>query len=622
MIKKIVYPMLTLCLFCSALLTTTKSSVLKADTTKPDVILAPKDKIPFDETTYAKEVDTWMKANKPHSASGLDLGIFIVNLKLHIRADGQKYGDEDLISRQYGAYILYDIAFVGNSVFSGLLSQPNQGLTSIPAPANGTYPNTVTENAEIPDKETNKTIQSTSYYIDNGSDKTVIMHGGFRNSWSNGNDNSQTRLFYDRGYNLLIVDNRATGTSGGDYITFGAYESDDVLYWINQEVTKKPNQKILLDGGSMGAATILSVLNKDIPSNVKGAVEDCGFASTLDQLSDSYDTLVSAASQNDTAKGLLDALGLTAEFKQENLDRVDRVYAKNWLNLDLHADLPLAGVKKSAIPKLFIHGTADSVVPYTNLARLADNSSGYKQIFSVPGADHGQSLAVDPKGYNDNLDQFLTVVFDDKVTVNYMDENGQKIMGATPKILTGSYGDRYDVSKKDDQIVIPAYTFKTVVGNPTGTFNEQAQTVNFVYTKNPEPAKPVTINYVDQANKTIHPSQTITGMISETYNTVTPTYQLAIDNYTLDENKLPDNAKGSLSDKEQTVTYVYKQKTTPSPSPSDNGRASTPTSATDAASSPLPDTGENQSASHFTVVLGLLLISLPLTFIKFKRYVK
>ena len=604
--KKITYPMLTLCLLCGTLTPTTKSSILKADTTKADAIPAPKDKIPFDETTYAKEVDTWMKANKPHSASEFDLGIFIANLNFHIFADGQKYGDEDLIARQYGAYILYDIAFVGNSVFSGLLSQPSQSLTNMPAPATGTYPNTVTENADIPDQETNKTLHSTSYYIDNGSDKTVVMHGGFRNSWSNGNDNSQTRLFYDRGYNLLIVDNRATGSSGGDYITFGAYESDDVIYWINHEIAKRPNQKILLDGGSMGAATILSVLNKDIPTNVKGAVEDCGFASTFDQLSDSYDTLANATSQNDTAKGLLESLGLTAEFKQENLARVDRVYAQNWLNLDLHADLPLAGVKKSTIPKLFIHGTADSVVPYTNLARLADNSSGYKQLFSVPGADHGQSLAVDPNGYNENLDKFLNVVFDDKVTINYVDETGQQIAGTTPKILTGSYGDTYDASSKDYQIDIQSYKFKTVTGNPTGTFSEQPQTVNLVYTKNPEVAKPVTITYVDQANKPLHASQTINGNISEAFNAATPSYKLAIDGYTLDESKLPDNAQGILSDKDQTVTYVYTQNNTPS-------------SATDKS---LPDTGEKQETSYITVILGMLLIVLPFIFKTYKRQAK
>ncbi|MGC3221260.1 hypothetical protein ACPTGR_14940, partial [Enterococcus faecium] len=66
--------------------------------------------------------------------------------------------------------------------------------------------------------------------------------------------------FYRAGYNLFFVDSRATGNSGGDYVTFGQYESDDVLYWINQEVRERPSQKILLYGGSMGAATMMSVL--------------------------------------------------------------------------------------------------------------------------------------------------------------------------------------------------------------------------------------------------------------------------------------------------------------------------------------------------------------------------
>lgn len=170
--------------------------------------------ISFDEVAYSKEVDQWMKDNAPKSSGSIDLGLFILNIQNKIKSDGQKYGAQDLVSKQYGAYLLYDIAFVGNSIFLNLLPDSNNKFTlkNIPAPANGNYPGTVTQTALIPDSQTNKLINSTSYYVDNHSDRTVVIHGGFRNSWANGIDNMQTRLFYDRGYNLLIVDNRATGT--------------------------------------------------------------------------------------------------------------------------------------------------------------------------------------------------------------------------------------------------------------------------------------------------------------------------------------------------------------------------------------------------------------------------
>lgn len=75
------------------------------------------------------------------------------------------------------------------------------------------------------------------------------------------------------------------------------------------------------------------------------------------------------------------------------------------------------------------------------------------------------------------------------VTANYVDENGNKI--ADPFVKSGNVGDEYSTEQKE----IDGYTFKKVQGNTTGTFTSDAQTVTYVYTKNPvtpaSPEKPV-----------------------------------------------------------------------------------------------------------------------------------
>ncbi|WP_185953893.1 MucBP domain-containing protein, partial [Enterococcus mundtii] len=43
------------------------------------------------------------------------------------------------------------------------------------------------------------------------------------------------------------------------------------------------------------------------------------------------------------------------------------------------------------------------------------------------------------------------------------------------------------------------------------------------------------------------------------YDATTDEYKLKIEGYSLDEDKLPINSVGTLSDTDQTVTYVYKQ---------------------------------------------------------------
>ncbi len=65
-----------------------------------------------------------------------------------------------------------------------------------------------------------------------------------------------------------------------------------MLYWINREVGTKPTQKILLYGGSMEAAAMMSTLAKDIPANVKGIIENCGFKSIDEQLRYTYKNTV------------------------------------------------------------------------------------------------------------------------------------------------------------------------------------------------------------------------------------------------------------------------------------------------------------------------------------------
>ena len=88
-------------------------------------------------------------------------------------------------------------------------------------------------------------------------------------------------------------------------------------------------------------------------------------------------------------------------------------------------------------------------------------------------------------------------------------------------------------------------------------FSESAQTVTYIYTKNPVPAADVTIEHVDLEGNEIHASQTISGNVGDSYDASTEQYQLKIEGYTLDESQLPENSKGVFGEMAQTVTYIY-----------------------------------------------------------------
>ncbi len=130
------------------------------------------------------------------------------------------------------------------------------------------------------------------------------------------------------------------------------------------------------------------------------------------------------------------------------------------------------------------------------------------------------------------------------VTVNYIDTDGKTI--APTETLSGNVGENYTTTAK----TIDGYSLTTTPANANGTFSTNPQTVTYTYTKDPI-AQPVTVNYIDTDGKTIAPSETLTGNISENYTTTAKT----IDGYSL--TTTPANAKGTFSTEPQIINYIY-----------------------------------------------------------------
>ncbi|MDE8560451.1 MucBP domain-containing protein [Listeria monocytogenes] len=130
------------------------------------------------------------------------------------------------------------------------------------------------------------------------------------------------------------------------------------------------------------------------------------------------------------------------------------------------------------------------------------------------------------------------------VTVQYKDTTG--VVLADSITLSGNVGENYTTIAK----TIDGYSLTTTPTNANGTFSTNPQTVTYTYTKDPI-AQPVTVNYIDTDGKTIAPSETLTGNISENYTTTAKT----IDGYSL--TTTPANAKGTFSTEPQIINYIY-----------------------------------------------------------------
>ena len=187
------------------------------------------------------------------------------------------------------------------------------------------------------------------------------------------------------GHNLLLIDQRAHGRSGGRAITFGALESHDVKSWAEYLVGRfGEDTRIILFGMSMGAATVLIASGLDLPRQVKGIIADC-------PCSYCWDILSSVGKRKGAPVWLFKPfvfLGarLFGKFKIKDTDvRV--------------------AVKRASVPILLIHGLSDDFVPaYMSEEIKAANDRITIALFK--GATHVESYLSDTKRYVKLISEF------------------------------------------------------------------------------------------------------------------------------------------------------------------------------------------------------------------------
>lgn len=121
-----------------------------------------------------------------------------------------------------------------------------------------------------------------TYFPGQGSGKLVICFHGYT---SKGMSDyiGLSNYYLPRGYQMLLVDERAHGDSEGTYIGFGCLDREDALLWITYAVKRFGcGCQIWLHGTSMGASTVLMASGLKLPPQVRGIVSDCAFTTAWD----------------------------------------------------------------------------------------------------------------------------------------------------------------------------------------------------------------------------------------------------------------------------------------------------------------------------------------------------
>lgn len=186
--------------------------------------------------------------------------------------------------------------------------------------------------------------------------------------------------YYNQGYNVLLPDNRAHGSSDGNFIGMGYLDQYDILKWTDYIISLDSDAEIVLHGTSMGGATIMMLSGQEnLPENIKVLIEDCGYRSATDYLTWKLKQRFHLPSFPVIP---LANLGFKA-FAGYYMDQASAI----------------DGVSKCQLPIMFIHGTEDTTVDVANVYNLYDKALCDKELYIVEGAGHCQSMSMDPEGY-------------------------------------------------------------------------------------------------------------------------------------------------------------------------------------------------------------------------------
>lgn len=194
--------------------------------------------------------------------------------------------------------------------------------------------------------------------------------------------------YHDSGFSVLAVDQRACGESEGTYITFGVKERQDVLAWARYMDGRLGGQvPLVLEGLSLGAATVMMAADLPLPASVRGIIADCGFTSP-------WDIIAHCAR-------------LWYRLPAFPLVHLLSAYTRLRAGFGYRDCSTLDTLARSSLPVLFIHGGEDRFVPTYMTEQNYEAAAGWKRKRVVPGAGHAMSYPTDQAGCQKALLEFM-----------------------------------------------------------------------------------------------------------------------------------------------------------------------------------------------------------------------
>lgn len=214
----------------------------------------------------------------------------------------------------------------------------------------------------------------------------VLCVHGFR-SWPAREFAPMAKLLHEQSYTLLLPYQRAHRKSEGDYITFGVKERYDMAQWAQKAAELYPALPLFLYGQSMGGASVILAAGLGLPTQTKGIIADAAYSRPYDVI----------------AHALKYAYKLPIHPVLWSMN----LWAKLLAKVSLYETDTAHAFENTRLPFLFIHGTADDMVPYEIGKANYELCQSEKELVTVKDAGHCAAWYVDTDLYESKLLGFL-----------------------------------------------------------------------------------------------------------------------------------------------------------------------------------------------------------------------
>jgi len=263
------------------------------------------------------------------------------------------------------------------------------------------------EEVEIPGSEDSIL---TGWYIpsyENSSRGIVAVHGA-------GADRREflrvLPLFNKAGFHVLMFDCREHGTSSGSFrgVSFGLREHVDVLHAINYMKVIIGISKIAVIGTSQGGSSVLMAASKS--QDVFAVVAENPFSSLDELVSDVIDLTLEYKPDWSSETGIVSYLvsmgnmlptWFRALMKQAIIMKVV-MFSGGGTYLS-----PIDSISRVDKPVMFLHGTADKLIPIRHSQRLYEHAREPKFLWVAEGGEHSALYNRYPKEYEEKVIGFL-----------------------------------------------------------------------------------------------------------------------------------------------------------------------------------------------------------------------